>query len=207
MPYLFFIRHGKVNKKYGEVFYGQMDVELSEEGFEASEKVATFLSGFNIEVVYSSPLIRARYPAELLSVKRGVPLILSDELKEADYGLWTGKKRKEVYKDPLFYKRLNDDSIPAPFGESIRELRSRSKRFFESLRKSIKGELIPIFTHGGFIKALVCELLDIPSKNFYAIEVFHLRGVLVYVDVEKFVIRGINISPYEISSIINSSYW
>lgn len=207
MKDLFFLRHGPIVEEYRKVFYGQLDIPLSEEGKLMSLKVAEALSQYSIKAVFSSPLIRSLFPAKILSEKKKIPLFIREELKEINYGIWTGRLREEVYKEPLYWERFKNDNISPPEGESIKDLRKRAKQFWEELKFLEKG-LYVIFTHGGFIRALLCELLSLESRFFLTFENYHLKGVLIsFENTENFLIRGINVDPEDIGELIGRSYW
>ena len=204
-----FIRHGKIAEEWRDKFYGGLDVPLSEDGIKESREVVEVLSHLEGLVrVYSSPLQRALFPASLLAEKVGVELIVDPLLAEIDYGCWAGLPRQEVMSDPLYWERFKDDTLKAPQGESIRDLRNRVKTFWKKLNKLELPGICVIFTHGGFIRALFCELLNLSSKYFFSIEILHLRGMLVIVYEDgNFLIRGVNVLPNEIGKLITFSYW
>ncbi len=202
----FFIRHGQVAEEYRKVFYGQLDVPLSEEGRVKSLEVVEVLSHFSIKTIFSSPLERALFPAKVLAEKSKNPLIIKEELKEINYGEWTGRPREEIYKETLYLERLKNDNLSPPKGESIKSLRKRAKKFWEDLKELEEG-LYVIFTHGGFIRALLCELLSLESWYLFTFEIYHLRGVLIsMVDKDSFFIRGINLRAEDVG-LIKRTYW
>jgi len=207
MRHFLFLRHGPVAEKYRKIFYGQLDIPLSEEGKRKSLQVVNELANYSIKAVFSSPLQRALFPAKILAEKKRIPLIVKEELKEINYRVWTGRLREEVYKEPLFWKRLRIDNLSPHKGESIKELRARAKKFWEDLVDLEEG-LYSIFTHGGFIRALLCELLAIETRFFLTFEVYHLKGVLVSLSEKReYFIRGINLDLNQIEELIKSSYW
>ena len=204
---LIFIRHGFIAEEYRKVFYGQLDVPLSEEGKIKSLKVVDELSNYSIKAIFSSPLQRAFFPAKILSERKKIPLIIKEELKEINYGIWTGRPREEIYKEPLFWERFKNDTISPPEGESIRDLRKRAKSFWEGL-KDLEEGLYVIFTHGGFIRALLCELLNLESRFLFTFEIYHLRGVLITCfEDNQILIRGINIDVKDLGVLLESAYW
>jgi len=204
---LFFLRHGQVPEEYTKVFYGQLDIPLSEEGKRRSLEVVEELKKLPLKKVFSSPLKRALFPAEILSKEKGLPLEVREELKEINYGIWTGRLREEVYKDPLFWERLKRDELSPPKGESIRDLRKRACVFWEELKSLEAGNYV-LFTHGGFVRALLCELLKLESTLFFSFEIYHLRALFITLFEDGvFVIRGVNLKPKELSSLLEASYW
>lgn len=206
MRTLILFRHGEVDEKHRANFYGQMDVELSEKGKRDSIEVVEILSDLDISTIFSSPLKRALFPATLLSQRKSVPLFIRDDLKEVNYGLWTGKARREVYSDPLFWERLRDDTITPPGGESIRDLRRRAGEFLRYVIGE-EGDTGVVFTHGGFLKALMCEVLNLESRLFYTFEIYHLRAVILQFKGKDAIIKGMNVSANDVKNILNGSYW
>ncbi|MFN3505187.1 MAG: histidine phosphatase family protein [Caldimicrobium sp.] len=207
MKNLFLIRHGPVAKEYKEVFYGQLDVPLSPEGKELSQKFVKDISDLEINAIFSSPAQRALYPAMLLSQEKNLPIFVKEELKEINYGAWTGKLRAEVLKEPLYWERIKKDFLAPPGGESIRALRERAKIFLEDLMKRPPGNFA-VFTHGGFIRAFLCELLNLSSEFFFAFEIYHLKihFITIFED-NLFVLKGLNCSASYVKSLLHTSYW
>ncbi|MFN3920870.1 MAG: histidine phosphatase family protein [Caldimicrobium sp.] len=207
MKNFFFIRHGQIAEEYKKVFYGQLDIPLSKEGELLSKETVLELSQIPIKAVFSSPLKRALYSAELLAKEREIPLFIREELKEINYGEWTGKPRELIYKEALFWERLKKDYLAPPKGESIRDLRNRARSFWDYLKEIEPGNYV-IFTHGGFIRALICEILNLSSELFFAFEVYHLKVnfITLYED-GLFVFKGINLDPSHLISLLNISYW
>lgn len=208
MRHFLFLRHGQIAEEFRKVFYGQLDVPLSDEGIRKSREVVEKLANYPFKAIYSSPLERALYPAKLLAEKTGIPLIVKDELKEINYGEWTGKPRQLIMAEPLFWERLRNESLSPPGGESIRALKERAKKFWvETLINNPEG-LYVIFTHGGFLRALLSELLQLPTTHFFVFETLHLKGPLVsYFDDGNFVIRGFNFEVEHLSELLEESYW
>src|SRR5947209_20583375 len=72
---IYVVRHAHVHNPH-DILYGRLPrFRLSELGLEQARKVADFLSGRNIEAIYSSPLLRARQTAEMIAQSLpGVPM-------------------------------------------------------------------------------------------------------------------------------------
>jgi broad specificity phosphatase PhoE len=202
-------RHGKISEEWRDKFYGRLDVPLSEEGIKESIEVVNTLSNLDGLIrVYASPLERALFPARLLAERKGIELIIDPLLVEIDYGSWSGRRREEVMADPLYWERLKNDSVRAPNGESIRDIRERARAFWEKVKRLEPKGINIVFTHGGFLRALFCELLSLPSKHFFSIEVLYLRAMLVLLFEDgNFLLRGVNVLASEVGKIIAHSYW
>ena len=174
MKSLLLIRHGEV-KGFKEVLYGQTDLSLSEKGKRNSRRLAEALSKFEIKTIYTSPLKRCLYPAGILSKKLKLPLQIREELKEINFGKWTGKTWKELTENPDFWKFYKDENFKAPEGESLKDLRNRAKRFLEDFKKEAPPGLTVVFTHAGTIRAIFVEIFKLPTSQFFNIEIFPLK--------------------------------
>lgn len=67
MTRLILVRHGETEWNRVERFRGRMDIELNERGRRQAQAVASRLSTWRIEAIYSSPLKRALQTAQPLA--------------------------------------------------------------------------------------------------------------------------------------------
>jgi alpha-ribazole phosphatase len=113
MSYLYLIRHGE--PELTGIMLGQLDPPLSSAGRKQCE---ADLADLHVEVVWTSPLRRARETAAFIPA----PLLREiGQLREIDQGLWTGKSWAEIESSwgQLAACKLNDWlGIPSPAGES-----------------------------------------------------------------------------------------
>lgn len=112
MASLYLIRHAE--PEITGVLLGQLDPPLSPAG----RKQAAALAGIHVEAGWTSPLLRARQTAALLSTRslREIP-----DLREIDHGQWTGKTWTEIETAwPDLAARKSSDwlGITAPGGET-----------------------------------------------------------------------------------------
>ena len=93
---LHLVRHGEVDEAYHEVFGGQIDMELSPNGHEQAKRLAKFLGDRHFDHIYRSPMVRVRQTAKPLldALDREAEVI--DDLREVDFGVWTGYKWHEI---------------------------------------------------------------------------------------------------------------
>lgn len=174
MKFLLLIRHGevKVSKK---ILYGEMDIPLSEKGKRDSRRLVEALSKFEIKAIYTSPLKRCLYPAEILSKKLKISLQIRKDLKEINFGKWTGKTWKELADNLEFWNFYKDENFKAPEGESLKDLRERAKKFLEYFKKEAPNGLTVVFTHAGIIRSVFVEIFNLPTSQFFNIEVLPLK--------------------------------
>jgi alpha-ribazole phosphatase len=152
MASLFLIRH--CQPEITGVLLGQMDPPLSGEG---RLHAATALAGIQVEVVWTSPLRRARETADLINAHRVVEI---PELREIDQGEWTGKTWAEVeatWSDLASRKSSDWLGVPAPGGEAWSSLADRVQRAWGVIRTGPAPAAV--IGHQG-VNAALANLID-----------------------------------------------
>jgi broad specificity phosphatase PhoE len=166
---LVFVRHGEVESRYHQVFGGsRIDMSLSPLGLAQGAAVARWFGDEEIHAVYASPMLRVRQTmAPLLNAQTITPIIL-DDLREVDFGDWTGLRWQEVKE--LFGVSAFDwlevlDKGELPGGESARHLQDRVRPCLNRiLTESGPGRSL-VFCHGGIIRVMLSLLLDLPLSR------------------------------------------
>ena len=92
---IYVIRHGLTGLNKQKKVNGQIDEPLIPEGIEQAQ-VATSLIPESVKYIYSSPLQRARYTAEIINSKLNRPISSSEELSEIHMGTLAGYSWNEV---------------------------------------------------------------------------------------------------------------
>lgn len=129
MASFYLIRHGE--PEITGVMLGQLDPPLSASG---RADCAVGLAGIQVDVVWTSPLRRARQTADLLRAGRIQELA---ELREIDQGAWTGKTWAQIQdRWPELASRKSSDwlSVPAPGGEAWPDFLNRIRRAWDIIR-------------------------------------------------------------------------
>lgn len=162
---IYLIRHTQVNLPEG-ICYGFSDVDVSE-NFE--EDTASILKKINIDksfITFSSPLIRCIKLSKLIGTDE---LYIDERLKEINFGDWELKKWNEI--DRLEIEKWSNDYVSnnCPAGESFSDLYKRVIEFYNDILLINKD--IIVVTHGGVIRCLLANILEIPLKNAHKIKV------------------------------------
>ncbi len=166
---LYLLRHGDTGMP-GR-YIGSMDVPLSLAGREQVRGTANLLRPKNIGAIFSSPMLRCRQTCELLEIN--CPNVVSESLREVDFGLWEGKSFTEIVDcDPAGVNRWVSD--PATFcfpgGEPLTAFRRRVSAFTKILVESDENRLL-LVAHGGVIRHLLCFLMGLPSEKYLLFDV------------------------------------
>ena len=146
---ILFVRHGETDCNRQGIIQGQLDAPLNEEGIKQAEETAEKLKNTEINVIYSSPLVRAKLTAEIINKYHNVDIICDNRLKEQNAGDATGRYESSITKEE--YEDFAKD--PHKYNaESEEDLHIRNIDFFKEIEKSDKTILI--VAHRGIYKNL-----------------------------------------------------
>jgi broad specificity phosphatase PhoE len=150
--WLYVIRHGRTVWNQDGRLQGQLDVELSEGGRDEAQKTAERLADVPFTAAVSSDLRRAAETAEIILGDRDVPLELTRELREEDYGGWTGKTYAEIaHRWPEQCEERERDRVNArpEGGETLGELQARVVAKLDEIAAAHASGKVLVVTHGG----------------------------------------------------------
>lgn len=167
------LRHGETEG--GAIYRGRTDSQLTVKGRQQMlDKLSCHSDKW--QVVYSSPLSRCASVARVFCHSAGIRLSLDDRLQELDFGLWEGMTLEQVWQDfseqsERFWQ--DPEQYPPPDGESIKQLRARLNQLLNQLCADEQLEQLLFITHGGVIRALVAEVLEVAPKNWSRLSIGH----------------------------------
>ncbi|MBQ6971311.1 MAG: histidine phosphatase family protein [Synergistaceae bacterium] len=163
-------RHGQTewNKSYR--FQGRTNIHLTEEGMHQAELLSLRLRSWPPEVVYTSPLDRAKYTADKIASRFGLSPVVIPELEEINFGSWEGESLISLEHDnPEAYNRWRSDPFfnPPEGGESWPEIEARLTRAVNIMLDSPHKKIIAV-SHGGIMRALYAVIMGLdPHKTWY----------------------------------------
>ena len=139
---LLFVRHGQTDWNAKRLIQGRTDIPLNETGREQAKTQAAALAGRAIDIIYTSPMLRAREMAEIINQPLGLPLRFDDRLVERCYGDFEGT-------DPECSHSEFERALLQNGGESLAELHGRVLRFLEDITAAHAGQTVLVVAHGG----------------------------------------------------------
>lgn len=155
-----FVRHGVTawNKEGRE--QGCLDIPLDDEGIEMAERVAERLADEQWELIFTSPLIRAKKTAEIIAAKKpGLPLHVDNRLCESSGGVIEGTTEAErIAKWGAGWRQLDLGREPS------HKIIARGIDFIEEINRLAPTQRVLIVSHGSFMRKLVKAL--VPDGNF-----------------------------------------
>lgn len=168
------VRHGQTKGTETQRYYGRTDMPLTKTGVDQIGRVRKNLNGCPVDYIYTSPLRRCMQTAEILRWGRYVPIEISRNIVEIDFGSWEGltipqmKKRNPKRFNNWLYDFTN---FKMPNGESVRDMIKRVEKFWRNIIDMHNEGTILIVTHGGPAKVIIMNVLGLPMKNFWHLHV------------------------------------
>lgn len=181
---LYLIRHGETDWNVLKRLQGMTDIPLNENGEELAQKTSTGMADIPLDLIFTSPLIRAERTAELVRGERKIPIIPEERIREISFGDYEGMVHKgENFNIPNpdfadFFKNPDRYQVP-PNGESFEALLKRTGEFLEELknRDDLKEKTILVSSHGAAVRALISNIEKCDKAHFWGNGVHKNCGV------------------------------
>jgi broad specificity phosphatase PhoE len=169
MTQIILARHGETAWNVEKVFRGRADVSLDEVGVTQAELLGKYLSNWELEAIYSSPLRRALDTANIIGRHHKVAPVVAEGLTDIDYGGWQSLSEREVNR--LYPTLLNEwhsypHKVTMPGGESLEDVRRRAVEVVDDIPTKHNGNVL-LVSHRVVIKVLVCHLLGLGNSQFW----------------------------------------
>ena len=201
MTGLHLVRHG-THGRLDRVLCGRMEgVGLSDEGRAQARRVAALIPEA-VDVVYTSPLQRARETAAPLAEALGAPLVEASGLIEIDFGNWTGMSFDELHADPRWAAWNERRSLTRPpNGESLGEAQVRAARAVQEIAAAHPDGAVAAVCHSDVIKALVCWWLGIGLDLHHRLEISPASVTTVVTGDWGAKVLRVNALPLDVSAV------
>src|SRR4051812_47898551 len=97
---LVLVRHAETEANLHQVWQGDLDAPLTSRGLQqlaaTAERLAQLHANKPIDLLYVSPLPRARSTASAIALATGLPIVIEDGLREFGLGDWEGRSFREL---------------------------------------------------------------------------------------------------------------
>ena len=162
---LLLIRHGLPVRR--ETTDGSpADPELGDEGRDQAERLARWLSTEAIDVVYVSPMRRARDTAGPLATVVGVEPIVDDEVAEFDRAshFYIPIEELKAANDPRYEELMRGEHHGEVDPETFKQIVIVA---IERIVEANPGKRVAVVCHGGVINAYAAHVLGIDEVMFF----------------------------------------
>lgn len=175
---LYVMRHGQIDWNVLEKIQGCTDIELNETGLQQAENAKQKFNEYEIDLIFCSPLKRAKKTAEIVNQDKKVPIICEKKIVERNFGYLEGMTNSEI-KDIMKKKDFwnYQANIKNKNVESISEICDRVWGFLEEIKEKYQDKNVLLVTHGGTAKVInsyfkgICEDGSLPKAGFQNCEI------------------------------------
>lgn len=149
---IYIVRHGRTKWIEEGRTQGRRQNRLNGSGILGVERTADKLKGEKIDVIYSSPLMRAIQTAKIVNRYHNVEIKKCELLTEIDQGVFTGRIWRNLTDEE---KELKNQRLKEYGMESLEEVATRVKKFKNDVIDNCSFENILVVSHGN-----VCTMLE-----------------------------------------------
>jgi phosphoserine phosphatase len=193
------VRHGQSIYNEQGLYQGCCDDSfLTEKGRLTAYQTGLYLSSISLDVIYSSPLQRARETtSEILNAIATIAdshpeLHIDQNLKEIDLPAWNGLSfkyvREHLVEDYRCWKErphefqmsteIHDDSpvsnsvatLVKPQNFPVQNLYRQAQKFWAEILPKSVNKTILVVSHGGTIKALISTAIAMKCQDFHTLQ-------------------------------------
>ena len=167
MTVVLLARHGETHWTRVNRRQGHADPRLNRRGREQARALARQLIGEQLDAIYSSDLRRASETAAIVAREMEIEVRLDPELRETDFGDWTGLRRDEIERRfPEGVLRRKRGLKGWTGGESYEEMADRVVRAVSLIAAAHPEEEVLVVTHNGPIRAIHAHALGVPYSEY-----------------------------------------
>jgi len=172
MTKLILARHGETVWNVEKIYRGRADVNLDEVGVKQAGLLGKYLSNWELEAIYSSPLRRAIDTANIIARYQNIGVHIAEGLIDFDYGELQSlpeQEAKRLY--PTIHNEWhnNPHKVKMPGGESLEDVKRRAIEVVNDVLSKYQGSIV-LVAHRVVNKVLICSLLGLNNSYFWNIK-------------------------------------
>lgn len=167
MAILLLIRHALTEATGKRLIGTTPGISLSAQGGEQARRLAERLVPVRLDALYASPLERCEQTAAAIATGRGVAVRLLADLREVDYGDWTGRSLRQVAHTTLWRTvQRYPGSARFPGGDSLAEVQQRGVAALEEISSRHPRGVVGVVTHGDVIRLALAHYAGVHIDLF-----------------------------------------
>jgi len=171
---LYAARHGQTDWNLADRIQGRTDNPLNETGKAQALALAETMRGIKIDLIISSPMIRAVETAEAVAHVCSAPIICEERLIEQHYGIYEGQHR---FCDG-FLSNKRQFAFRYPGGESMMMVARRVYSLLDEIKKEHSTKTVMLVCHGGVLRVLHSYFYDMTNDEFFHYNIDNATPVL-----------------------------
>lgn len=161
MTTVYLIRHLETQANIARTLQGQHDTAPTEFGLRQLEWLRERFANVDLDVIYTSPLGRAKMTAEAVKGKHDIPLIEDKRIMEINLGDMENTSVADMeflYPDQYISFSTNLHTLSAPNGENVEQVYNRMSGAISDIVNSNPGKTVAVVSHGLALQSLVSKL-------------------------------------------------
>lgn len=163
MTTIYMVRHMETEANISATLQGHHDTNPSEMGLQQLTWLQDRFKNTDIDVIYTSPLNRARTTAQSVKGDRDIPIIEDSRIMEIMLGDMENLKIsliESLYPEQFEALTTNLHTLSAPNGENVEQVYARMVEAIDEIAQKNDGKTIAIVSHGLAIQAYTCRLYN-----------------------------------------------
>ncbi len=156
---LYVIRHGETEMGKNEIIATEEE-PLNEYGIYQAKTVGNNIRKLDIDIIYCSPIERAKHTLKLFDLDKNIPVIIDDRIKERNMGIYENVPFSELDWD-IFWNYNSD--IKYPELETMKSVYERIEKFLDEIKLQNNNALL--VTHGGVSRTIYWYFNGIPEDG------------------------------------------
>ncbi len=173
MTTIYLIRHAEAEGNLYRRAQGQYDSNVTPLGMLQIAALAERFKDIPLDALYSSDLTRTQSTAgAILKYHPELPLQTTALLREQSIGVWEDTAWGNLARDwpeQMAHFSQDPERFSVPGCEAIGAVVARMKEALLDIARKHEGQTVAVFSHGMAIRALLCELLNIPLVEIHRI--------------------------------------
>lgn len=157
---IYFIRHGETDYNLEGIVQGQLDIPLNKKGIQQAHELKNKLKDLDIDIIFSSPLLRAKQTAEIINENFNVKIKYDERLKEFYAGKKQGTKTKDWSEEDKENFRLYPEKCGAESNKAFYD------RCISAFKDISKYKNVLIISHGGVYRNLYRYINNIQDLTY-----------------------------------------
>ena len=159
---LYVARHGQTRWNAENRICGRTDLPLTETGIAQAQALAEKASPLGIDLIISSPMLRAHHMAQIVAERCGAEVLVDERLIEQNYGIFEGLDRK----NPDFLASKRQFATRYPGGESMLDMAGRLYPLLREIRETYSEKTVLLACHGGVCRVIRSFFLPMTNEEF-----------------------------------------
>lgn len=205
---IYFVRHSETEGNRRHLFYGSLDLPITEYGKTQAKRVGELLENVKFDKVYQSPMLRVDQTVDVVLgenryAKQSMPERMKiEEIRELDFGLWEGLTYNEIrekFPDTVDvwikdwehsrpdggepFHHFYEGRVPAGFARIMEDAKANH----------LENGTIMIAAHNGPLQAIFAvAILGLPMRNIWNFEFEQEAYSCIDFEYDNYTIRRIN---------------